>query len=81
MTLKHEMTLRSREASYNSAHERAVCLEMYYCADEDGVIRFTQQEIAERVQLSKLPVRKAVVNLVKSGLIRRTGRGRYRVTV
>lgn len=81
MTVKHLTYAMEVEAEYPTPLVRLVYIHMAYRADKKAVVRKSQREIAEDIQVSSRSVAKAVVDLESMGLLSRLKYGRYGITM
>ena len=78
--LKHLPDILDKE-DFESVSQRDICIEMYYMADRKGVVRATQDDIAEVCRLSRVSVSKHITRLCELGLLTWVRRGRYAIPV
>lgn len=57
--------------------DRHVYLEMAFWADKRGLVRVSQQELAERCVISRATVARSLAALTQLGFIKKVGHGRY----
>ena len=75
----HRQAMEGGAERFNNTNERTVYLEMMYWADKRGVIRRTQQDIAEDTLMHRVTVSNAIRALTDKGLIRKVRHGRYAI--
>lgn len=77
MGIKHIDWAHNLDWHFDSPTQRYVFLEMVWWSDRKGITRFTQQEIGERLLLSRQTVSREVGRLREIGLLTRLAHGRY----
>ncbi|MDA1189864.1 MAG: hypothetical protein O2854_09370 [Chloroflexi bacterium] len=77
MAIGHIKDIMEASVAWDSAAHKLTALVMAYSADRKGVIRLTQQEIAEEVMLSRRRVADLIDDLCEKGVLARLGHGRY----
>lgn len=80
MATKHLVWAFGLEYPWQSVSERMVFLEAAYRADNHGIVRATQEEIAAEAGLSRRTVGNAFRSLVESHFLHHLGHGRYGLT-
>lgn len=75
----HRQAMEGGTERFSNTNERTVYLEMMYWADKRGVIRRTQQDMAEDTLMHRVTVSNAIRALTDKGLIRKVRHGRYAI--
>lgn len=77
MGLNHVRDYLETDREWQSAGHKLLALVMAYAADRRGIIRLTQQELANEVRLSIRRVAMLIDDLCNAEVLRRLGHGRY----
>jgi len=81
MSYKHYNPAREAELPFDSGVQRAIYLEACTLADNKGIVRTGQTELAQVTLFSPATIAKEFKRLLELGLLMREAQGRYRVTI
>lgn len=82
MGIGHYRQLIDRETvRFDSATQRFICLEIAYHLDGKGVLRMTQNELAEMMLLSRPTIARELAKLAKKRILKHVRPGRYALAI
>jgi len=82
MSFKHSNAVREiNTGEFDSSTQRFIMIELAHLADNAGLLRHSQAEIAALTILSRVTIANETKKLEEKGFIERKGYGQYRITV